>query len=349
MTDLDLATLAAFAHELADASGKAILPHFRSLDRSRASLTLKDGGYPDPVTEADLAAETAIRALIEERYPTHGILGEEHGSVRLDSDWVWVIDPIDGTAVFALGLQEWATLIGLTFRGRPVLGVIDQPVLRERWCGGPEMPTVYYRYTRDGSPVPTPSTEDKRAERLDQARLALSATAAIKMQDEAEYGAAKELAQRCQVTCCLVSGYTHGCIASGFHDAAVDSPDCEAFDVAAVAAVIAGAGGTVLDLGDAWEEAKAASGHRTKPQPLEHIHLKEEHRNYRAVVGRTRALAERIAEIIAAGGPVSPAPPAAATGAAAVAKVDRGQRSLLRAALVLASFGVAAAVAVAAQ
>lgn len=89
--------------------------------------------YPDVVTEADLAAERSMRALIEEEWPTHGILGEEFGSTRLSSDWVWVLDPVDGTRDFATGTLSWGTLIGLCHRGRPVFGVIDQPITRERW------------------------------------------------------------------------------------------------------------------------------------------------------------------------------------------------------------------------
>ena len=91
--------------------------------------------YPDVVTEADLNGERAMRALIEARYPDHGILGEEFGSTRLDADWVWVLDPVDGTRDFATGTMTWGSLIGLCFRSQPVLGVIDQPVAGERWIG----------------------------------------------------------------------------------------------------------------------------------------------------------------------------------------------------------------------
>lgn len=90
-----------FAHTLADISGEQIRPHFRnaSVVQSKDSHT----EYPDVVTAADLNAEKAMRALIYDRYPEHGILGEEFGSVRLDSDWVWVLDPVDGTRDFATG------------------------------------------------------------------------------------------------------------------------------------------------------------------------------------------------------------------------------------------------------
>ena len=84
-----------------------------------------EGGGFDPVTEADKGAERAIRALITERYPHHGVIGEEYGEDRPDSEWVWVLDPVDGTRAFIAGLPVWTTLIGLRHHGRPfVLGSI---------------------------------------------------------------------------------------------------------------------------------------------------------------------------------------------------------------------------------
>ena len=109
--------------------------------------------YPDVVTEADLNGERAMRALIEARYPDHGILGEEFGSTRLDADWVWVLDPVDGTRDFATGTMTWGSLIGLCFRSQPVLGVIDQPVAGERWIGAHGHPCAQ----RPSATVPLPT------------------------------------------------------------------------------------------------------------------------------------------------------------------------------------------------
>lgn len=128
--------LVAFAGRLADASGAVIRRYFRQPFDVEAK--------PDasPVTIADRAAEQAIRSLIADHYPRHGIFGEEHGRERLDADFVWVIDPIDGTKSFISGVPLFGTLIALVRDGRPVLGVIDQPISGERWVGGTGHPTT---------------------------------------------------------------------------------------------------------------------------------------------------------------------------------------------------------------
>lgn len=118
-----------FAETLAEAARPIIQRHFRR------PLDIVDKPDASPVTVADRDAEAAVRALIEKRYPDHGIYGEEHGQVRLDARHVWVIDPIDGTKAFITGMPVFGTLIALCDRGRPILGVIDQPVLDERWLG----------------------------------------------------------------------------------------------------------------------------------------------------------------------------------------------------------------------
>ena len=113
-------------------SGDVILPFFRSAigaeDKSR-------GGVFDPVTEADRGAEAAMRRLIAQTFPAHGVIGEEYGAERPDAEYVWVLDPIDGTKSFISGLPTWGTLIGLMHRGRPVYGMMAQPFTRERYFG----------------------------------------------------------------------------------------------------------------------------------------------------------------------------------------------------------------------
>ncbi|MBW8881402.1 MAG: histidinol-phosphatase [Asticcacaulis sp.] len=131
----DYARLEAFALELAAAAGEAALPLFRTdlgTDNKLAHLSRFD-----PVTEADKGAERAIRALINRHFPDHGIIGEEYGDEKTDADFVWVLDPVDGTRAFISGLPLWTTLIGLRHQGRPVLGVIAQPVLKEVFLGSP--------------------------------------------------------------------------------------------------------------------------------------------------------------------------------------------------------------------
>jgi myo-inositol-1(or 4)-monophosphatase len=121
-----------FACSLADAARRETLPRFES------GVVAEDknaGGAWDPVTDADRAAERAMRALIEYRYPNHGIAGEEFAERPARGPYVWSLDPIDGTRSFVCGLPTWTTLIALLEDGRPVIGVIDAPRLGERYVG----------------------------------------------------------------------------------------------------------------------------------------------------------------------------------------------------------------------
>src|SRR5216684_2509808 len=126
----------ALAIDLADAAGEAIRPYFRQ------PLAVEDKPDLSPVTAADRAAEAAMRHLIAERFPAHGIFGEEFGREREEAEFTWVLDPIDGTKSFISGVPLFGTLIALAYRGRPILGIIDQPILRERWIGASGRPTI---------------------------------------------------------------------------------------------------------------------------------------------------------------------------------------------------------------
>src|SRR6201989_3420644 len=129
MTAVDFA---AFVDQLAGASSDAILPFFRT------SLSVKNKaglGKFDPVTAADRAAETAMRTLIRQNFPEHGIVGEEFGNERTDAEYCWLLDPIDGTKSFISGMPAWGTLIALTRFGEPVFGVMNQHFTRERFSG----------------------------------------------------------------------------------------------------------------------------------------------------------------------------------------------------------------------
>lgn len=129
LTDSELAEFAVFAGELADAARVV------TLHAARAAEDKNAGGAFDPVTEADKGAERVMRALIETRYPEHGIHGEEYGITNPDARLYWSLDPIDGTRSFICGLPSWTTLIGLVEEGVPVVGLIDAPMLGERYLG----------------------------------------------------------------------------------------------------------------------------------------------------------------------------------------------------------------------
>jgi len=130
------------AHKLANAASRVTLAHFRS----NGGAIHKGGALFDPVTAADKEAETAIRDIITREFPDHGIVGEEFGSVNEGADYVWTLDPIDGTRAFILGLPLWGTLIGLQYQGTPLLGIMEQPFIGERfwndehatWYRGPK-------------------------------------------------------------------------------------------------------------------------------------------------------------------------------------------------------------------
>src|SRR5580704_1512433 len=129
MTAIDFA---AFVDELATVSGETIRPFFRSalgVENKSAS-----GGF-DPVTAADRAAEAAMRALIKRTFPAHGVIGEELGADNPDAEYVWVLDPIDGTKSFICGMPVWGTLIALTRGGVPIYGMMHQPFIGEHFSG----------------------------------------------------------------------------------------------------------------------------------------------------------------------------------------------------------------------
>ena len=132
------------AGRLADASGDVIRRHFRNLS------DVSDKVDASPVTIADQQAEEVMRALLEIECPDHGILGEEGENVRQDADHLWVLDPIDGTKNFASGSYQFGTLISLLLDGAPILGIINQPVLGERWFG-----LVGETTTLNGQPIKT--------------------------------------------------------------------------------------------------------------------------------------------------------------------------------------------------
>src|SRR5438128_257929 len=118
MPSPDWLMLTAFAQQLASASAAEILPYFRK----DPAVDVKAGEVWDPVTEADRAGERVMRVMIEERFPDHGILGEEYGRKDSRSGWTWILDPVDGTRAFICGMPTWATLIGLSYEGEPKIG-----------------------------------------------------------------------------------------------------------------------------------------------------------------------------------------------------------------------------------
>lgn len=131
------ASFAPFAHELADAAGAIIRRYYRT------PVPVEQKADASPVTAADRETEARLRDLIRARFPAHGIEGEEYGAERLDAEFVWCLDPIDGTKSFITGRPLFGTLISLLHAGRPILGVIDQCILGERWLGVAGEPSTW--------------------------------------------------------------------------------------------------------------------------------------------------------------------------------------------------------------
>lgn len=239
----DFAALEAFAIALARAAGEAALPFFRG------DFSQQDKGGPgafDPVTEADQAAEQAVRVLIAEHRPLDGVVGEEYGAAGEDADWVWVIDPIDGTRAFITGLPLWTTLIALRHRGAPVVGVISQPFLGELFVGGPS-----------GSRLIDRSGE--RALRVRPCPLlteAVISTTDPGLFDGAELGAFSQVRAAARLTRYGCDAYAYAMLALGRMDLVIES-GLKTWDWEALVPVVAGAGGTVTN----WRgEAPDGSG-----------------------------------------------------------------------------------------
>lgn len=218
------------AEAAAEAAGAAIRPLFRS------ALLVEAKGDASPVTEADRAAERAIRALVAARHPEHGVIGEEYGATNPGAEWVWVIDPIDGTRAFLTGRPQFGTLIGLLHRGRPVLGIIDQPVTGERWTGIEGQPTRF-RSPFGGTPGCRPCAA------LAEAELACTSPDMFDAETSPRFGAVKAAARR---TSWGGDCYVYGLLAVGLLDIVIDAT-MKPWDWAALVPVVEGAGGRCTD------------------------------------------------------------------------------------------------------
>ena len=230
------AEFVALAHRLADASGPIIRRHFRQ------PIAVDRKADDTPVTIADRDAEAAIRERIAAAYPAHGIIGEEHGRERDDAEFVWVLDPIDGTKSFITGKPVFGTLIALLHGGRPILGVIDQPITGERWIGAAGQVT-----TLNGEAVATRACADL-------ALAALDATSPD-MFEGADTHAFARLCGRVGLVRHSMDCYGFAVLATGFVDLVVEAT-MNLHDYAAVVPVIEGAGGIITD----WQGAALNTG-----------------------------------------------------------------------------------------
>lgn len=230
MTEAEARELMAFAHKLADAAGKVIRPLFRSV----GAIDNKRAADFDPVTAADRDAETAMRALISARYPHHRVYGEEHGA-EWGERFTWVIDPLDGTRSFIGGFPTWGTLIGLAEYGRPVLGIMDQPVTGERFTGGP-----------DGAFLGDLRLKVRSCARLEDA--VLYSTTPDMFKGEAEMAAFRRVETRVKLRRFGGDCYAYCMMAHGFVDLIVEA-SMQPYDIHALIPIVEQAGGIVTN----WE------------------------------------------------------------------------------------------------
>ncbi|KAL9181026.1 hypothetical protein ACHAXT_009831 [Thalassiosira profunda] len=231
---------AKFASVLADAAREEILPYWR---QSREALGLQIKVEEDrsvsqsasPVTLADRAAEWAMRELIGEHFPDDGIYGEEYGIKNADAEWVWVLDPIDGTRSFITGKPLFGTLISALYKGGPVIGIIDQCVLNERWLG-----TAGNKSTLNGLPIKTDGVAT-----LSEAEL--YATTPDMFREGEEKSKFESLRAAIRTPHYGADCYAYALVASGFGADLVVEADLGLYDYCAIVPVLEGAGGSISD------------------------------------------------------------------------------------------------------
>ena len=247
--------LEGFLHQLCDVAAVETLPRFRTgLD-----VTNKlEAGF-DPVTEGDREAERVIRELIGQHYPDHGIIGEEMGVTNQDAEFVWIIDPIDGTRAFISGIPVWGTLIALAQSGRCIAGIMHQPFTGERFWAVSGKSYV----KRDGS---------HQTHRL-QTRATANVADAIMMTTSPRIFSADEqpIYDRFEHSCRMArygcDCYAYAMIASGNIDLVVES-GLNTYDIAALIPIVETAGGVVTT----WQGKPALDGGRILAAANPHLH-----------------------------------------------------------------------------
>lgn len=232
------------AHLLADAARLAILPHFRNTDLSADNKEL--GGY-DPVTEADRAAERAMRDILAQERPNDGILGEEYGTRAGTSGLTWVLDPVDGTRGFVSGTPTWGVLIAVSDTNGPFMGIIDQPYLAERFIGTPDIAVL--DGPRGQIPLATRRTRDLASATL--------FTTFPEVGTPTEAHAFRAVSEQVQLTRYGMDCYAYALLAAGHVDLVIEA-GLHPYDIQAPIALIHAAGGIVTD----WNGGPAHMGGR---------------------------------------------------------------------------------------
>lgn len=228
-----------FTEHLAQKSGDLIRPYFRS-----DAINVQTKNDRTIVTQADREAEELLRAEIERAYPEHGIIGEEYGNVRTDAEYVWVLDPIDGTISFAAGVPLFGTLIGLLKNGEPIVGCIHQPILNILCLGDNQTTTV------NGIP-----TKIRSCENISDATLLITDPGLAEMHQN--YAAFEDLRRRVGTFRTWGDCFAYLQLVTGRADIALD-PIMNPWDLLPLIPVVQGAGGVITGW-NGGSAAKAAS------------------------------------------------------------------------------------------
>lgn len=233
LTDKQVAEFVEFACHLGRIAGDVILPHFRApLD---VANKVAGTGFFDPVTIADRDAEQAIRDEIARVYPGHSIHGEEHGLKNGSDHFKWVLDPIDGTRAFILGLLHWGTLIALNDGERPIVGVMNQPYTGEVFIGS-RLGAVF-KHAGQSRPLRV-----RRCPNLEDA--VVSATDPGMFRQGPEREAFREIVKATRFTRYGGDCYAYCMLASGLIDLVIESQN-QAYDLQALIPIVEGAGGVM--------------------------------------------------------------------------------------------------------
>jgi len=232
--------ITAFAHELADAAALITLKHFR---KSPATQDKSGGADFDPVTEADRAAEQIMRDMIAARYADHAIIGEEFDNVARESKYQWVLDPIDGTASYITGIPLWGTLIAFCMDGEPIIGVIDQPYLKERFTGTPS-----------GSDLNGEAISVSNCNMLEDANLSTTSSKYFTASEAEAYG---NLLSHVKMNRYDYDCYAFAMLSHGLIDVVAEA-GLKVVDFVALIPVVRGAGGVITD----WHGGKAGTNNR---------------------------------------------------------------------------------------
>lgn len=222
-----------FANYLADISSAVAKQYFRTTNTGE--ITKEDDS---PVTKADRGIEKLIRQEIQKKYPTHGIIGEEYENINEDADYVWVLDPIDGTSSFIIGRPLFGTLIALTHKNQSILGIVNQPITQERWVG----------IKNQGSFFNGQKINSRKCNSLNEAVMCASSSFYFKDQDKIMFENLCAKTKYQKIGGVIYGGdcYSYASLASGFIDIVID-PGLQIHDYAALTPIIEESGGIITD------------------------------------------------------------------------------------------------------